>query len=267
MGNEQDIGAQLREWRQWRRLTQLELALDADVSTRHLSFVETGRSRPGRAMLLRVLRRLDVPVREQNVLLVAAGHAPAAAERSLDDPELTPFREALDSVLARHEPYPAVAFDRGWDLIAANKPLESLAFGTEIDRSLLEPPINVLRIGLHPRGLAPMIANYGEWRAHFRARLKRQLATTGDPALEALLAEIAAYPAPGEEGEPSDEPPGEILAPLKLHAPGGGELSFVGMFASFDTPFEVTSSEIAIELLFPADRDTGEALAELHVRH
>lgn len=259
-----DVGGALREWRERRRLTQLELALESSVSARHLSFLETGRSRPGRATLMRIVRQLDLPYREQNRLLLAAGHAPAFPERPLDDPELAPVREALDLVLARHEPHPAVAFDRHWNLVAANPALLALTEGVEVDPALLEPPVNVLRLGLHPRGLAPLYANLGEWRSHFTGRLERQAEASGDPDLAVLLEEVRSYSEPGEEREPGPgSGQGEVLGPLKVHAPDGGVLSFLGMFATFDTPFEVTSSELAVELLFPADGSTGEALEEM----
>jgi transcriptional regulator with XRE-family HTH domain len=255
------VGALLREWRERRRLTQLELALDAGISTRHLSFVETGRSKPGREMLLRVLEQLRIPFREQNRLLLAAGHAPAFPERSLDDPGLAPVRAALDRILTAHEPNPAVVFDRAWNLVAANSVMLALTEGADIDPTLLEPPVNVLRVGLHPRGLAPLIVNLGDWRAHFLGRLERQVALTGDDELAALLEEVAGYPASEPARDPAPERlEGEVLGPLRVRAPDGGELSFLGMFATFDTPFEVTTSELAIELLFPADRATAEAL-------
>jgi transcriptional regulator with XRE-family HTH domain len=258
------VGARLREWRDRRRLTQLEVALDAGISARHLSFVETGRSKPGRELLLRVLERLEVPFREQNQLLLAAGHAPAFPERPLENPELAPVREALEVILRRHEPYPAVVVDRAWNLVATNAPMAALAAAVEIDPALLEPPINVMRVGLHPRGLAPLMVNLGDWHAHWIERLKRQLATTGDPELAALIEEISGYPAPEPERDVSSDLPGEeILGPVKVRSPGGGELSFFGMFAGFDTPFEVTTSELALELLFPADAATAEALESL----
>ncbi len=260
----QATGALLREWRERRRVTQLELALEAGVSARHLSFVETGRSKPGREMLLRVLRRLEVPFREQNRLLLAAGHAPAFPERSLEDAELQPVRDALDVILRGHEPYPAVAVDRTWNLIAANSPMYALAAVVDIDPALLEPPVNVMRLGLHPRGLAPLMVNLGDWHAHWLERLERQLAVTGNEELAALIEEIAGYPVPEPERDPASGLGGsEILGPVRCHAPGGGELSFFGMFATFDTPFEVTTSELAIELLFPADRATAELLENL----
>jgi len=257
------VGALLREWRERRRLTQLELSLDAGISTRHLSFVETGRSKPGRETLVRILQQLEVPFRDQNRLLLASGHAPAFPERSLDDPELLPVRAAVDQILARHEPYPAVVVDRAWDLVAANPAMLSLTEGVSIDPALLEPPVNILRLGFHPRGLAPVIVNLGQWRSHFCQRLERQLAGTGDPGLADLLEEVAGYPMPGGEPHPgSDADAREMLGPVRFRAPGGGELSFFGMFATFDTPFEVTTSELAVELLFPADQGTAEALAD-----
>jgi transcriptional regulator with XRE-family HTH domain len=257
----ESVGPLLREWRGRRRLTQLELALDAGVSARHLSFVETGRSKPGREMLLAVAEQLQIPFRERNQLLLAAGHAPAFPERPLADPELAPVREALDRILAAHEPYPAVVFDRAWNLVATNAPMAELAATVEIDPALLEPPINLLRTGLHPRGFAPLIVNLAEWRGHFLKRLAQQIAISGDDGLRSLMDEVAAYPVPeGENGVATEAGSGEILGPVRLRAPTGGEWSFFGMFASFDTPFEVTTSELAIELLFPADRATAEAL-------
>jgi transcriptional regulator with XRE-family HTH domain len=257
------IGPLLREWRERRRLSQLELALDAGISTRHLSFVETGRSRPGREMLLRILRQLEVPFREQNRLLLASGHAPAFPERSLEGPELLPVREALDHILARHEPYPAVVVDRAWNFVAANSAMRGLIGEVAIDPALLEPPVNALRVSFHPRGLAPLIVNLGRWRTHFCERLERQVAVTGDRDLAALLEEVAGYPISGDEPDPAPDPEArEILGPVRFRAPGGGELSYFGMFATFDTPFEVTTSELAMELLFPADQATAEALAD-----
>ena len=258
----QAIGPLLRKWRERRRVTQLGLALEAGVSPRHLSFVETGRSKPGREMLLRVLERLEVPFREQNRLLLAAGHAPAFPERSLEDAELQPVRDALDVILGGHEPYPAVAVDRAWNLVAANSPMYALTAVVDVDPALLEPPINVMRVGLHPRGLAPLMVNLGDWHAHWLERLQRQLAVTGDEELAALIEEIAGYPVPEPERDPASGLGTEMLGPVRVHGPGG-ELSFFGMFATFDTPFEVTTSELAIELLFPADRATAELLKNL----
>jgi len=256
-----EVGSLLREWRQRRRVTQLALALDAGVSARHLSFVETGRSHPGREMLLRVLEQLEVPFREQNRLLLAAGHAPAYPERSFEDPDLAPVRGALDMILSGHEPYPAVAVDRAWNMVAANSAMLALTEAVEIAPELLEPPINVIRIGLHPRGLGPLFVNLGDWHAHWLKRLEHQLAATGDKQLASLIDEVAGYPVPEPEHDAvSGLAAGEMLGPVRVRTPDGGELSFFGMFASFDTPFEVTTSELAVELLFPADQATAETL-------
>lgn len=252
----------MREWRERRRLTQLELALEAGVSSRHLSFVETGRSQPGRAMLLRIFEQLDIPYREQNHMLLACGHAPAFPERSLADRDLLPAREALDQILVRQEPYPAVVVDRSWNLVAVNNAMRSLTDGVDIDAALLEPPVNILRLGFHPRGLAPAIINLSQWRAHWRRRLQRQINSTGDPELVALLDEITSYPVSGEAESALPYPQGrEMLGPVSFRTADGPELSFFGMFAAFDTPFEVTVSELAMELLFPADQATAERLA------
>lgn len=256
-----EVGSLLRQWRERRHLTQLQLALDAGISARHLSFVETGRSQPGRDMLLRVLERLKVPFREQNRLLLAAGHAPAYPERSFEDPDLAPVRDALDLILSGHEPYPAVAVDRVWNMVAANSAMLALTEAVEIDPELLELPINVMRVGLHPRGLGPLFINLGDWHAHWLKRLERQLAVTGDEQLASLIDEIAGYPVP-EPDAVTGLAPGEMLGPVRMRTPNGGELAFFGMFASFDTPFEVTTSELAVELLFPADRTTAEKLQE-----
>jgi transcriptional regulator with XRE-family HTH domain len=261
-GAQTGVGPLLREWRKRRRQSQFELALDAGVSARHLSFVETGRSTPSPDMVLQLAEQLEVPFRERNQLLLAAGHAPAFPERSLDDPELAPVRAALDRILAAHEPNPAVVFDRGWNLVAANTVMRAMVELAEVDPELLEPPVNILRAGLHPTGLAPRLVNLDQWRAHFLERLARQVAITGDDDLAALLEEISGYPGSGDERELGPRQ-GEVLGPLKVRLPEGTELSFFGMFATFDTPFEVTTSELAIEAMFPADPKTAEALAEL----
>ncbi len=257
-----DVGPLLREWRERRRLTQLELALDAETSARHLSFVETGRSKPGREVLLRVAEQLEVPFRERNQLLLAAGYAPAFPERSLGEPELAPVREALDRVLTAQEPYPAMAMDRGWNVIAANPAF--MAFGEWVDPELLEPPVNALRMGLHPRGLAPLVLNLGEVRAYFLERLQRQVAITADDDLAALLELVANYPAPEHEQLPAAEAAArEILTPLRMRTPDGDELSFVGTVATFGFAGEVTTSELSIESLFPADAATAKTLESM----
>jgi transcriptional regulator with XRE-family HTH domain len=255
-----DVGSLLRKWREQRRLTQMAVALDAGISARHLSFVETGRSKPGRAMLLGVTERLGIPYRARNEILLAAGYAPAYPERSLDDPSLAPVRDALDRILAAHEPYPAVVFDRGWNVVAANAAMSALAGRAGIDPSLLEPPVNVLRVGFHPRGLAPYILNLAQWRSHFLGRLAQQIAITGDTELSALLDELTGYPGGDADVTTQSElGASAFLGPVRVRVPGGGEWSFFGMFAGFDTPFEVTTSELALELLFPADQITQRA--------
>src|SRR5438128_8047534 len=263
MSSEARVGPLLREWRERRRRTQLDLALDAGISARHLSFVETGRSRPGREMLLRVAEELEIPFRERNHLLLAAGHAPAFPERSLDDPDLTPVREALDLILTGHEPYPAAVVDRYWNVVAGNAAMGAVA--ALVDEELLEPPVNAMRVGLHPRGLARSIVNLGEVRAYFVGRLERQVALTGDEKLAELLEEVAAYPAPEYQHDPAAvAAAGEILTPLmRLRAPDGRELSFFATVATFGTAAEVTTSELSIELAFPADAATAEMLRNL----
>jgi transcriptional regulator with XRE-family HTH domain len=255
------VGPLLREWRKRRRRTQLELALDAGISARHLSFVETGRSTPSPEMVLLLAEHLEVPVRERNQLLLAAGYAPGIPERSLADPELAPVREALDLILAAHEPYPAVVVDRGWNLVAANSAMGTLA--TWVDPTLLEPPVNVMRVGLHPRGLARWTVNLGEVRAYFLGRLARQVAITGDPDLVALLEEVTGYPGP-EHDPAADTSTSQILTPLmRMRSPDGDELSFFATVATFGTAVEVTTSELSIELTFPADAATAEAMQTL----
>jgi transcriptional regulator with XRE-family HTH domain len=256
-------GLLLREWRKRHRLSQLELALDAGISARHLSFIETGRSRPSAQMLLLLAEQLEIPFRERNHLLLAGGYAPAFPQRSLEDPELTPVREALDLILTGHEPYPAVVLDRYWNVVAGNAAMGAVA--ALVDEDLLEPPLNAMRVGLHPRGLARSIVNLGEVRAYFVGRLERQVALTGDETLAALLQEVAAYPAPEYRHDPAAvAAAGEILTPLmRLRGPDGRELSFFATVATFGTAAEVTTSELSIELAFPADAATAEMLRNL----
>jgi len=208
-----DVGALLRRWRDQRRLSQMELALEADVSTRHLSFVETGRSRPSREMVVKLAEHLDVPLRERNQLLLAAGYAPAYPESSLEDAELSQVREAVRQLLVAHEPFPAVAVDRRWELVDGNAGVALITAGAAAH--LLEPPVNALRLSLHPEGMAPRIANLAEWRAHVLGRLRREVTATQDPQLKALLAELSGYPG-GDEGEARLPRQGEIVVPLRL---------------------------------------------------
>lgn len=249
------IGALLRDWRERRRMSQLDLALAAGVSARHVSFVETGRSRPSAEMVMQLAETLDVPLRDRNSLLLAAGYAPAFAQRDLADPEMGPVREAIERVLRGHEPFPALVVDRHWGMVAANQPVSALMSG--VAEWLLEPPVNVLRLSLHPEGLAPRIANLAEWRAHLLDRLGRQAVVSGDPALFALHEELAAYPGGGQGA--ADFEAGEIAVPLRLRA-GDSELSFISTATTFGTAVDVTLSELSIESFFPADEATAAAL-------
>lgn len=251
------IGTLLRDWRRRRRLSQLDLALEAGVSARHVSFVETGRARPSAEMVLHLAAQLDVPLRERNRLLRAAGYAPVFEERSLDDPEMAPVREAVQAVLDGHDPYPALAVDHGWALVAHNRGAALLMAG--LPEELLAPPLNVLRASLHPDGLAPRIVNLAEWKAHLLERLDRQAALTGDPALRGLHDELAAYPAP--EPDAATPPVNDVAVPLRLRAPDGGELRFISTVTTFGTPVDVTVEELSIESFFPADPATAAALA------
>jgi transcriptional regulator with XRE-family HTH domain len=255
LGHMNAVGTLLRDWRVRRRLSQLDLALEAGVSTRHLSFVETGRSRPSMEMVLHLADKLEVPLRERNQLLLAAGYAPRYAARSLEDPDMAPIRDALGRVLEGHEPYPAIAVDRGWNLVASNAALGILLDG--VDPELLKPPVNCMRLALHPDGLAPRILNLGEWRAHLLHRLRQQIDLTADAQLEALYDELLGYPG----GEPPEAAPrgDEIMVELRL-AGEGGELTFFSTVTTFGTAVDITLAELSIEAFFPGDASTAHAL-------
>lgn len=259
MSNVRPVGDHLREWRQRRRLSQLDLACEADISTRHLSFVETGRAVPSRDMVLHLAERLDIPLRERNILLLAAGYAPVFRERALADPALAAARQAVELVLRAHEPYPALAVDRHWTLLAANAAVPPLLAG--IEPALLQPPVNVLRLSLHPAGMAPRIANLAEWRAHLLARLRRQVDLTADRVLGDLLAELQGYkPVNGAgHGRLVERDGAAVAVPLQLRT-ADGVLSFLSTTTVFGTPVDVTLSELALEAFFPADAATAEAL-------
>lgn len=251
------FGDHLRLWRRRRRLSQLDLSLDAEISQKHLSFCESGRARPSRDMVLRLAERLAIPLRERNALLLAAGYAPHYAERPLDAPELAAARDAVAQVLAGHEPYPALAVDRHWSILAANAAVAPLLSGIA-EPSLAAPPANAMRLSLHPGGLAPMIVNLAQWRAHLLERLARQVAASADAALADLLDELRAYPAPPQTRSDGSERLG-IAVPLRLRTPAG-ELAFISTVTVFGTPTDITLSEIAIEAFFPADAATKRAL-------
>jgi transcriptional regulator with XRE-family HTH domain len=247
-------GDLLRQWRQRRRLSQLDLAIAANVSSRHLSFVETGRARPSSEMILHLAEHLEVPLRDRNALLLAGGYAPAYPEHGLAEPELTAIRQALQRVLKGHEPYPAVVVNRWWELVGANSGIEM--FTRHVSSKLLEPPVNVLRLSLHPDGMAPRIANLPEWRAHLLTRLRRQAEATGDARLAGLHDELAAYPG-GEGPRPR---PADVAVPLRYRGDRGAELSFISITAMVGTPMDVTVEELVIESFYPADEATAAAL-------
>jgi transcriptional regulator with XRE-family HTH domain len=249
----------LREWRQRRRLSQLDLALLADTSARHLSCVETGRARPSRTMVLRLARALDVPLRERNTLLLAADYAPAYLESGLDDETMASIRSALDTMLTAHDPYPAVVVDRQWNVVTGNKAMAVLMDG--IPQHLLRPQPNVYRLALHADGLAPRLVNLREVRALFLERLLRQVNATGDPRLRALYEEVRQYPVPAdtEQDDGAAHPPSPIEVPLRIRTPHG-ELSMFSTMATFGAPADVTLSELAIELFYPLDEFTTRAL-------
>ena len=251
------VGDLVRDWRQRRRLSQLQLAGEADISTRHLSFVENGRSEPSRSLLLRLAERLDMPLRARNELLHAAGFAALYAERPLDAPEMSAARRAVDAVLSAHAPFPALAVDRHWTLVASNAAVAPLLAG--VSAALLQGDINVLRLSLHPEGLAPRIANLAEWRAHLLARLQQQVERSGDAQLAALQAELAAYPS-RDDGAQAHDVAG-IAVPLRLHVDGQAEaLSLISTTTVFGTPVDVTLSELALECFYPVDERTRAAL-------
>lgn len=261
-GARDPFGAHLRHWRTHRRLSQLDLAQEAEVSTRHLSYVETGRAAPSREMVLRLAERLEVPLRERNALLVAAGFAPMYRQRSLDDPAMAAARRAVDLVLKGHEPFPALAVDRHWNLVAHNALVPLLMEGASPE--LLKPPINVLRLSLHPEGVAPRIANLAQWRVHLLERLQQQIAATGDAVLQSLHDELEAYPAPAvsHDAPVIDTALSAVAVPFQVVMPGG-VLSFISTITIFGTPVDVTLQELAVESFFPADEQTAAALTAL----
>ena len=251
-------GTIIREWRQKRRMSQLDLALEAEISQRHLSFLESGRSKPSREMALAISERLEMPLRQRNRLLLAAGFAPSFAERALDSEPLRPAMDAVQAVLSANMPNPAIAVDRHWNLVLGNDAVQSF-LGLVQDQRLLEAPVNVLRLSLHPGGLAPYILNLGEWREHLLERLSRLNDQYADAELHALEEELRAYPG---DTRRAVRPHGlsEIAVPLKLGI-GGAELSFISTITVFGTPLDVTLSELAIESFFPTDDTTRAFLA------
>ncbi|MGQ0639776.1 MAG: helix-turn-helix domain-containing protein [Gemmatimonadaceae bacterium] len=257
-------GSVLRKWRQRRHLSQLALALKADVSQRHLSFVESGRSQPSRDFVLNVAEHLDLPLRERNRLLLTAGYAPVFPERSLNDPALTAARSAVERVLRGHEPFPALAIDRHWTLLMANRPVTALLTG--ISQTLLEPPVNVVRLTLHPDGLAPRIVNLKQWRQHVLERVNHSAELSGDLVLLDLVNELRGYPMPrpGLTRHAAMHDGGDVFVPFQL-ATDMGVLSFMSTTTVFGTPVDITLSEMALECFFPADSETAERLRALNL--
>jgi transcriptional regulator with XRE-family HTH domain len=253
------FGAALRVWRERRRLSQLSLAAEANVSQRHLSFIESGRASPSRAMVIHLAEALAVPLRDRNALLISAGFAPVYKDRSLDDPVLAGAMAAVGRLLKAQEPYPALAVDRGWCVVAANAAVAPLI--APADPELVKPPINVMRLSLHPRGLAPLIVNLAQWRAHLIERLRRQLRASFDPAIERLLREVEAYPAPGRAAARAafGDEFAEVAVPLRIRTPHG-VLSFLSSVCVFGTALDVTLAELSLELFFPEDEATAAAL-------
>jgi len=251
------LGDLLRDWRQRRRLSQLDLAVEAQVSARHLSFVETGRSQPSRELVIDLAEQLEVPLRERNAMLLAAGYAPVYRETPLDTQEMAPVRQALDRLLGGHEPFPAVVTDRRWDLISANRPAQAL-LADGVAPELLTPPINTLRVTLHPGGLAPRIVNFAEYSAHLMENLHRQAVLTADPRLYELEKELRSYPGVSETD--SQDLMSALFVPLVLRVADGAELSFFSTLTTFGTALDITMAELTIEALFPADAATAAAV-------
>lgn len=258
------FGTLLRSWRKRRRFSQLDLALAAEVSQRHLSFVESGRAAPSRDMVLRLAEPLSIPLRERNGLLTAAGFAPVYRESGMEGPDFGAARAVIRQILTGHAPYPALAVDRHWQLVDANEPAYRVLTDA-VEPALLEPPVNVLRVSLHPGGLAPRIANFRDWRAHILGRLAQQLDNTADAGLGVLLEELKGYPVPSGARPPGparDTDFAGLAVPMELIV-GDRILSFISTTTLFGTPMDVSLAELAIESFFPADAATAEAMREL----
>lgn len=257
------VGDHLRHWRRQRRLSQLDLACDAGISARHLSFIETGRAQPSAELLLRLAEQLEIPLRNRNGMLLAAGYAPRYQERALEHQAMQQARGAIEAILQAHEPYPALAVDGHWHMLMANRALAPLLRG--VDPDLLQGQVNALRLSLHPRGVAPAIVNLKQWRAHLLHRLAHQAQQTADPFLAALLEELTGYPDENAFSAAEGEAHGAIDAiavPLRLHAPGapGDRLSLISTTMVFGTPQDITLAELAVETFLPADAASAEAL-------
>lgn len=257
-GRSESFGSKLRKWRQVRSMSQLELAVSAGVSSRHLSFLETGRSTPSREMVLLLAQELRLSLREQNGLLLSAGFAPMYAERALDAPDMAAVSDAVTMVLKGHEPFPAIAVDRRWNVVQSNCGAQLLTAG--ISAELLKPPVNVYRLSLHPRGLRPHVRNFDVYAIHLITRLRHDVATSGDPELSSLLEEVERYPGirllAGAQVER-----GHVALPLRM-VTEHGELNFITTIATFGTPLDITVAELAIESFFPADEATARSVRD-----
>ncbi|MEW2403099.1 helix-turn-helix transcriptional regulator [Streptomyces sp. NPDC046862] len=254
------IGPLLRGWREVRKVSQLDLALRAGSSARHISFIETGRSRPSEEMVLRLAEHLEVPVRERNGLLLAAGYAPRYSETPLDDPSMDALRQGMERLIQCYEPYPALIVDATYDVLAANRGMAMFLEG--VPASLLTPPLNAIRLTLHPEGLAPRIRNLRVWRGHLLDQMTRQIALHRSDALRELYEEVTAYPVPDPDpGEHAggDVSPAHFALPMRIEH-DGQVLSFVSSISTFNTPMDVTVAELAIETLLPADPATAKYL-------
>jgi len=252
------VGPLVRQWRTQRRRSQLDLALEVGVSARHLSFVETGRARPSPELLMALSERLDVPLRSRNDWLLAAGYAPRYPHTPLDDESMGRVRATLQRLLDAHDPFPGVVIDRAWNIILANRGAAGLVAG--LPEAVTGPPLNVFRVCLHPAGLAARTVNLGEWSAYLRAELRRVASVSADPVIAALVAEVDGYPdPPGPAAGAALHPGGDpgLLVPLRLRLDGQGELCLFSTVTTFATPQDVTLSELAVELFYPAD-DTAE---------
>lgn len=256
------FGQRLRHWRLHRRLSQQELSHQADISTRHMSFLETDRSLPSREMVLRLAERLEVPLRERNQLLTSAGYAAMYRERPLDHPDMVEARAAVELILRCHEPNPALAMDRHWNMVSANRLVP--VFLNDIAPELLQPPVNVLRLSLHPEGLAPRIANLGQWKHHLFERLRQQIHSTGDAALQTLLEELQSYGA--SHGQDRVHLQGEtrgVVMPFQLET-AHGQLNFISTVTIFGSPMDITLQELALETFLPADAATAAVLQQFY---
>ena len=251
---ESAIGRLLRTWRERRRLTQMQLALSSEVSPRHLSFIETGRSRPTPRMIDRLADSLEVPLRERNQLFLAAGYAPQYAEHDLRSPELHAVVDAFRTLLDAHLPHPALVLDRWWDIVDRNSATDLLLAGCAAE--LLEPPVNVIRLSLHPAGLAPRIRNLGQWRAFLLGQVRHRFERTADPRLADLLEEVSTYAAAAGEQVAGS---GDVVVPLRLLV-DRDELAFFSIAASVVSATDVTVDDLHIEAFYPADGFTAAKL-------